>query len=391
MKIGHPITIDRARTKSLRGGEWQGIDPISQGRVQVLPAGGDVMTQAVAVMAEFQRLSALAPAWEWTKCAVIAREWKYLDPVWSFCERNGIPVEMAGEDTAYFWRLRETQALVDWMHTQPLKLVNTACIEQWLEAQPQGPWWVLLREAVDVYGLETDGAELPTEHFLEWLVEWGREVRRRQTGLLLLTAHRAKGLEFDHVAVLDGAWGKASQNEDPDAPRRLYYVAMTRARKTLTLARFGQGHALLDAMEHDPSLLRRASTSLPPPAPELARCYRRLTLREVDLSFAGRYIAGNSVHRAIAALSPGDSLQLHQRQERWELQDSKGTTVGRLARVFTPPNGMSCVAARVMAIIVRRRDDAEPEYQSACRCEWWELVLPELVFEPSNHRSVGLT
>ena len=54
--------------------------------------------------------------------------------------------------------------------------------------------------------LKTDGAELPVEHFLEWLAEWGREVRRRQTGILLLTAHRAKGLEFNHVAVLDGNW-----------------------------------------------------------------------------------------------------------------------------------------------------------------------------------------
>ena len=50
-------------------------------------------------------------------------------------------------------------------------------------------------------------------------------------GLLLLTAHRAKGLEFDHVAVLDGGWDRVGRNEDADAPRRLYYVAMTRARE----------------------------------------------------------------------------------------------------------------------------------------------------------------
>ena len=60
-------------------------------------------------------------------------------------------------------------------------------------------------------------AELPVDHFIEWLAEWGREVRRRQTGLMLLTAHRAKGLEFDHVAVLDGGWDRVGQNEDADA------------------------------------------------------------------------------------------------------------------------------------------------------------------------------
>ena len=51
---------------------------------------------------------------------------------------------------------------------------------------------------------------------------------------MLLTAHRAKGLEFDHVAVLDGGWERVGRNEDKDAVRRLYYVAMTRYRKTLT-------------------------------------------------------------------------------------------------------------------------------------------------------------
>jgi hypothetical protein len=52
-------------------------------------------------------------------------------------------------------------------------------------------------DAVAEYALETSAAELPIDHFLDWLVEWGREARRKQTGLLLLTAHRAKGLEFE--------------------------------------------------------------------------------------------------------------------------------------------------------------------------------------------------
>ena len=90
------------------------------------------------------------------------------------------------------------------------------------------------------------------DHFIEWLAEWGREVRRRQRGLMLMTAHRAKGLEFDHVVVLDGTWDRVGQGEDTDAPRRLYYVAMTRARQTLTLARFPGRHHLQDALRDNP-------------------------------------------------------------------------------------------------------------------------------------------
>ena len=39
-----------------------------------------------------------------------------------------------------------------------------------------------------------------------WLREWSRDLRREQRGLLLTSAHRAKGLEFDHVVILDGGW-----------------------------------------------------------------------------------------------------------------------------------------------------------------------------------------
>jgi ATP-dependent DNA helicase RecQ len=384
MKTEHPIRINRARSKSPAGGEWQDLDPIGQGRVQVLPAGADAMTQAVAVVAEFQRLSSLGTPWDWTKCAVIAREWKYLDPVRSNCEISGIPAEMASEDTANFWRLRETQALIGWLHAQPLKLVDTAMIQQWLGEQLHGPWWSLLLEAVEAYGLETKGAELPIGHFQEWLAEWGREFRRRQSSLLLLTAHRAKGLEFDHIAVLDGAWNRSSQEEDPHAERRLYYVAMTRARKTLMLARLNQGNPLLDAAGRDPSLLLRPHTELPPPVPKLARRYRRLTMREVDLGFAGRQSTHNLVHRAIRALLPGDSLVLQQSPEHWELLDSGGAVVGRLSRTFSHPPGMQCAEATVVAVIIRNREDSEPEFQDWYKCDKWEVVLPELVFEPVN-------
>ena len=105
MKSEHPIRIDRARSKALPGGEWQSRDPVGQGRVQVLPAGESPLTQAVAVMAELHRLAALRPDWRWETAAVIAREWKYLEPVRSYCELNGIPVQMADEQPPNFWRL----------------------------------------------------------------------------------------------------------------------------------------------------------------------------------------------------------------------------------------------------------------------------------------------
>ncbi|HVK53506.1 MAG TPA: RecQ family ATP-dependent DNA helicase, partial [Burkholderiales bacterium] len=382
MKTKNPIAIDRARNKHPAGGEWEGLDPVAAGRVQILPAGGDAMTQAVAVMEEFKRLSEFAPPWDWSTCAIIAREWKYLEPLRSYCELNKIQAQMADEDAAYFWRLRETQKLVEWLRARENKLTDAQAIGRWLDGQPtNNPWNELLREAVEAYALETSGAELPIGHCIEWLAEWGREVRRRQSGLLLLTAHRAKGLEFDHVIVLDGGWEKAGPNEDADASRRLYYVAMTRAKKTLTLARFDRAHSLLDGIPTGVSLFQRPCVSLPQPAPELARRYQRLALKDVDISFAGRYLPNDSIHRAIAALEPESPLDLKQNDGRWELRYGE-VVVCRLARAFKPPANMTCVTARVLAIVVWRKEDTDPEYLDRIRCERWEVVLPELVFEP---------
>lgn len=384
MKAEHPITIDRARSKIPGGGDWQSFDPVGKGRVQILMSGNNPMTQAMAVMAELQRLSMRVSEWDWSEAAVISKEWKFLEPVRSFCEINHIPVQMADEEAPHFWRLRETQRMVEWLRKQEKRLVDTAAIGHWLDRQPAGPWWELLREAVEEYALETGGAELPVDHFVEWLAEWGREVRRRQTGLLLLTAHRAKGLEFNHVVVLDGAWEKVDRNTDPDASRRLYYVAMTRAKKTLTLARFDTNHPLLDALPPSPSILHRAPSHLPIPAPELARHYQRLTLGKVDLSFAGRHSLGHAMHGAIAALKAGDVLQLKHKQGHWELIDNADITVGRLAHAYEPPKGMKCIAASVAAIIMRQREDSEPEYRDRVRCESWEVVVPDLVFAPNS-------
>ena len=386
MKTGRPIRVDRARRGETPSGEWAQWDPVGRGRVQILPVGDAPISQAQAVVAELRRLSALSPGWDWTKCAVIARDWRFLDPIRSLCELEEIPVQMANEDFSGIWRLRETQSLVTWLNQKGSGNVTAEDIRSFVGELPKNPWAELLAEAIEEYALETGGAETPVAHAMEWLAEWSREARRRQRGLLLLTAHRAKGLEFDHVVVLDGEWDRVGKNEDWDAQRRLYYVAMTRARKTLSLARLSsQQHPFLNALPESPAILRRESPAeLPPAQRGLERRYVRLSLSDVFLSYAGYRQPNDGVHRAIAALSPGDPLQVRSEPERWELVDGKGTAVGHLSRNFRPPAGMRCAYATVAAIITWDKDNSGAEYQANLQSERWEVVVPELVFEPER-------
>lgn len=383
MKVGHEIRINKRRDKDAAGGSWAGRDPVGRGKVQILPAGRSAITQAQTAMAELQRMQDLASDWDWSSCAVIAREWKYLEPVRSICELAGIPVQMANEDLPSIWHLRETQSLLKWLRNRDTRLIRSADLRQWHTGQVQTPWMELLQEAIEAHEGEAGEADIPVDSLIEWLAEWGREARKRQQGLLLSTAHRAKGLEFDHVIVLDGGWDRIGQEEDSDASRRLYYVSMTRARHTLALGQLQRPNPLLKELRGSPTALWRKPFELPPAAPELRRRYRQLNLKDVYLSFAGRQPSHNRVHAAIAALSPNDPLQVRQRSDRWELLDQSGVVVGRLARSFEPPEGMVCTHASVLAIATWNRQHSEPEYQEQFQCDTWEVVVPELIFERS--------
>ena len=42
---------------------------------------------------------------------------------------------------------------------------------------------------------------------------------------------------------------------------------------------------------------------------------------------------------------------------------------------------MQCVSGKVLAVVSWDRDKSEPEYRTGIRCDTWEVVVPELVFE----------
>jgi ATP-dependent DNA helicase RecQ len=301
----------------------------------------------------------------------------------AYAEHLGLPVQQARDDTPPFWRLRETQAVLDWLRACDGAALPVQALADWL-AQPShtGPWWEVLRDAFEAYQLETAGAELPVAHWTEWLADWGRELRRRQSGLLLCTAHSAKGLEFDHLVVLDGGWTPGHGVSDSDEVlRRLAYVAVTRARETLALTRLvGTTRSVFDGVWD-------GADAPPPEQPAewpstLARQYRMLSPAEVDLGYAGRLAPEHPAHAALARLTPGEGLTLRLQGERREFVDEAGTVVGRLSRGCVLDPALRCVGVRVSAVLVRRRDDVPLHYQDVLRSERWEWVLPELVLEP---------
>jgi ATP-dependent DNA helicase RecQ len=150
---------------------------------------------------------------------------------------------------------------------------------------------------------------------------------------------------------------------------------MTRARQTLTLchARGGR-HAFISALQ-DHVLRSEAGNHAADAA--LAHKIWIATQADIVLSWPGRFSATAPVHTAIARLNIGDMIKLQPRsngKSGWELADSQGIVVGRMAQRFKPPEG-EIVAVRVAAIVVRKAKGEELE--PVC-CASWELVLPEI-------------
>ena len=79
------------------------------------------------------------------------------------------------------------------------------------------------------------------KHILEYkeqLAEQARQRRQKKEGVCLMTMHSAKGLEFRIVYILDANEGvsphhKAFLDVDMEEERRMFYVAMTRAKERL--------------------------------------------------------------------------------------------------------------------------------------------------------------
>jgi ATP-dependent DNA helicase RecQ len=402
MKIRQVLRVDHARRDAPDGGDFAGLDNLTQGRVHVLETPAQVAGEAEAALAELIRLNRLKHSGQtgfWGQFAVIARHWQALEPMAALCRQKGIPARLIRDGALLdLYGTREGHGLLAQLQgtRKTHVLLKWGTLSRWfrrryrrtVDEPIEQPYRALLARFI----LGCEAAAPGSPHVVGELIESLYEFRAgdspgasgsRHAPLLLLTAHRAKGLEFDHVVILDaGGWLAANDSE-----RRLYYVAMTRARKTLTLcARQGCRHPFVMDCE-DLCLKSRPITNSEVQPPD-----ERVWLADpaqVVLSWPGYYAPQSPIHRAAAELDYGSPLTLRARSDGkpgWELADLNGVTVARMARAFTPPEG-EIVEVRVSAILARQKKPGDPE---ALRCSRWEVVLPEIRYLSSRPASTKM-
>jgi ATP-dependent DNA helicase RecQ len=331
--------------------------------VQIITVPQDPIAQAAAVMKELQRLHSLDPSGDWSDFALLARNHATLEPLCAASELAGIRHSSPGREQAGQPRLhqvREGRALLVLLDGKPQRRLRAAAISRWTSLRfpdPKGdnPWAGLLAQFADELEAAWPDLALPGSIVKEALFEFGSEARRSERGRIVLsTVHGAKGREFRHVVLLDGGdWHGDSEEE-----RRLYYVGMTRARETLTLCEAASNpNPFSPRLPDAPYVVRSALARDLESRPELRWRYMTLGLRDVDLGFAGRQVAGSPAHAALEELATGDPLVLESVRPGAHVLGRQAVPVGRLSNSCRLPAGR-IIRASVGGLVWRTREQA---------------------------------
>lgn len=382
MKIDHPIRIDARRKDDPPGGLWAELDEESHGAVRLITSPPAANLQAQLVYTEIQRILRVDPAVKLSEIAVLCRTHAPLERMRAICDIEGLPCEVTGPEAAKgqisLMRTREGWALAQVLRRRQLRMVRIGALRRYLNWQRRAQRKnSALQDLLDIVEDITSTLQadiVPAAEVLDLLYEAAAEMRRdgRESAVKLMTAHAAKGLEFDHVIVMDCADWRWDQEDE----RRLLYVAMTRARQTLTLMRAegGRNPYLVD-LGTVGGVQDRLPLVRPQHRADLERRYVMLGPESLDIGFAGRKAPAHPVHRAIANLRPGDPVEVKGRH----VYSSSGQEVGRLAtRVDEIP--LQGRVAFVVAVMVRTRFQTPEEYWPSLQADQWETPLLEIKF-----------
>jgi hypothetical protein len=200
---------------------------------------------------------------------------------------------------------------------------------------------ILEQVGAEFYG-ETGQNEVLCEDILDFFYDALFEYKRRGivgSGVILTTAHKVKGLEFDNVIILDGQWSDGCRTIDQlEEARRLDYVAVTRAKKSLILFSL-QSFSNRFIGEIPDALVQRSEARVTIEDPALLdNHYAIINLDELYISYAAFFGATSPQTRALQKAQIGDLVQFESEASKDGstthvfLTDEKGIKLGRLSK-----------------------------------------------------------
>lgn len=395
LKGDAPIRIDSARRHLPAGGPM--ADGASAGRVRIVELDRSAHQPAV-VLGQLRRLAARVDGgFSWRSCAVLSSRRDSLDGLRAILARHGIPTRrrIASGGELPLHRLREVEL---WLQrTKAMGQVDVGdCRAALTDLRTSGgdDAWLDFLEGLLPSLEDALAMRVPWEAFRYHLFATLAEHRRERwlgDGVTISTAHGAKGEEYDFVIVLDDGWGWRART-NPEETRRLYYVAMTRARSELTLLDLPAPDGVPWLVGADGGPWYRVQGSLSPEDSPVARTlrYAQLGLGDVWLDFAGSAFTHERLASRLRTMRSDDRLRAERDGDRLFLATSDGLRVGALTKEASAPylhGERQILAIRASMVLGRRRDDSEPGFADRLRREHWWVLLPEIAFVPGRDRA----
>ena len=398
MKTDHPIRVNARRAMDPPGGDWESLDRNGGGRVSALEVR-DARDEPYAVLAEIERLRGLDPKPDWQDFAVLAFGHEELAAVRFALESASVPIRWAlprGRLPA-MTRIREFARLLDFLSERAVANEEVPALRERLPVicGSDSMWTAMADRMLAIIEAESDDEGWAASDVLKSLHRALADHAHDHMvgdGVLVGTVHAAKGQEFGHVLVLGGGWnGKPGDPQgrdgrgDGEERRRVYYVAMTRAEKTLTLVSRGDDPVAYLGEIGSSRVHRRRVAVAKERAGVLVTRYATLGKREMFIDFAGRKPDDHPVHRALAGLQAWDQVMFRPDGQGLAVFDRAGVEIGRLSEAAAadwPDRRLTLVEeVRVLGLVCRELADCEAgEYREKTVASVWQYPILEVRF-----------
>jgi ATP-dependent DNA helicase RecQ len=213
---------------------------------------------------------------------------------------------LPGDSSIPMSRVREVATLSDWLRTQGGRdeRIRAGDVREQIARLDEGPW----RDGLQDWWEPFADRSLTGSQWHYELVAWAQLERRARMlgrGVHLGTMHSAKGIEFDHVMLLDDG-----TLADTPEERRLLYVALTRARRSLQIFSSREPSPVFAALRHPAVEIREEPLMVADAGPPADYEYGYVGLDAIWLDWLGRQEESHPGHRALRLAAYGDPFEI---------------------------------------------------------------------------------
>lgn len=406
LKVEHPIEINQKRRMEPAGGAWeQYLTPF--GSSVCLAEVNNATASLFTIREHFYRLKQLDATLQWSQLAVLTRTNAEAERVKAFLLEDNLPVRWpmpkpSGRDNPSLsglplLRVREFRHLLDKLTQQYPDLCNVKQLQDNLVdlCGQQSIWTALAYNLLNI--ITNDGVyeDYPSNALVRELKKQLLVAKNEYSlgeGVFVGTVHSAKGLEFDHVVISGEGWSRSKDKDnDPFSERRLYYVAMTRAKHTLLMISDNQ-----EPLPYLSEIKGGGVGNYSPPAsvPDDYQMvgYGFLGMEDIVLSYPSWQPVGHPIHQALRETKTGDAvyLQVLHKSSGVGIYDNQNRLLAKLSktgvsRYHQEQWAGSIIEAAVFAIVQRTKDDGNSLVNlKTPRVESWEIPLIQVRHFPKS-------